>query len=116
MAFIESGRDPAAWTHMRSALSKGDVAVFKDWTLPQVVDALQKLCHDLTARQVDAPARFFDAKDLGPPVTVEALTQWNRALSQTVKTVDHPFNAGLMLEALVNQAKIALNSSPREKR
>lgn len=116
MAFIESGRDPGIWTHLRTALSRGDVAVFKDWTLPQVVDALQKLCHDLTACQVNAPARFFDAKDLGPPVSLDALTQWNQALTQTVKTVEHPFNAGLMLEALVNQAKIALNSSLREKR
>ena len=116
MAFIESGRDPGVWVHLRLALSRGDVAVFKDWSLPQVVDALQKLCHDLTARQVNAPARFFDAKDLGPPVAVEALTRWNQALIQTVKTVEHPFNAGLMLEALVNQARIALNSSPRENR
>ncbi len=116
MAFIESGRDPGVWMHLRTALSRGDVAVFKDWALPQVVDALQKLCHDLMARQVNAPARFFDTKDLGPPVAVDALTHWNQALTQTVKTVEHPFNAGLMLEALVNQAKIALNSSPREKR
>ena len=116
MAFIESGRDPGVWTHLRTALSAGNVAVFKDWTLPQVVDALQKLCHDLTARQVEAPTRFFDAKDLGPPVAVDALTRWNQALTQTVKTVEHPFNAGLMLEALVNQAKVALNSVPRDKR
>ena len=116
MAFMESGRDPGEWTHLRTALSRGDVSVFKDWTLPQVVDALQKLCHDLLARQVDAPARFFDAKDLGQPVAVEALTRWHEALTQTAKTVEHPFNAGLMLEALVNQAKITLNSGPREKR
>ena len=116
MAFMASGRDPGVWTHLRTALSRGDVSIFKDWTLPQVVDALQKLCHDLTARQVEAPVRFFAAQDLGPPVAVEALTQWNQTLTQTVKTVEHPFNAGLMLEALVNQAKIVLNSSPREKR
>ena len=115
MAFMDSGRDPGVWTHLRTALSRGDAAVLKDWTLPQVVDALQKLCHDLTARQVDAPTRFFDAKDLGPAVTVDALTRWNQALMRTAKTVDHPYNAGLMLEALVNQAKTALNSNPREK-
>jgi DNA polymerase-3 subunit delta' len=116
MAFIESGRDPGVWIHLRTALSRGDVGVFKDWTLAQVLDALQKLCHDLMARQVNAPARFFDAKDLGPAVSVDALTTWNQALTQTAKTVEHPFNAGLMLEALVNQAKTALNSSLREKR
>ncbi len=116
MAFIASGRDPGVWQHLRTALSRGDVSVFKDWTLPQVVDALQKLCYDLTARQVKAPTRFFDAQDLGSQVELAVLTRWNQALVQTVKTVEHPFNAGLMLEALVNQAKIALNSGLRDHR
>ena len=116
MAFIESGRDPSVWIHLRTALSRGDVSVFKDWTLPQVVDALQKLCHDLMAHHVNAPARFFDTKDLGVPVSISTLTAWNKALIQTAKSVEHPFNAGLMLESLVNQAKNALNSGNRDKR
>ena len=115
MAFVTSGRDPGVWAQLRTALARGDVAVFKDWTLPQAVDALQKLCHDLTARQVGAPTRFFDLAELGAPVSIDALTRWNQVLTQTLKTVEHPFNAGLMLEALVNQAKNALNSNLREK-
>lgn len=109
--FIQSGRDPAAWLHLRSALTRGDSSVFKDWSAAQVVDALQKLCHDLASREVGAPARFFEPSALGPRVSLAQMTQWNRALASTLKTVDHPFNAGLMLEALVNQAQTALNSS-----
>jgi DNA polymerase-3 subunit delta' len=114
MSFLESGRDPAAWSHLRAAMSRGDVGFFKDWSLAQVVDALQKLAHDLSARQLNAAARFFELEDLGSAVPLDVLTQWNQDLSQTLKTVEHPFNAGLMLEALVNQAKTALNSRPRE--
>ena len=84
--------------------------------MPQVLDSLQKLCHDLAAKQVHAPLRFFELQNLGPQVSIAVLTQWNQALVQTARTVDHPYNAGLMLEALVNQAKNALNSGQREKR
>ena len=116
MNFLQSGRDPAVWVHLCTAMSRGDVSIFKDWSMPQVVDALQKLCHDLTARQVQAPLRFFELQDLGPQVSVDVLTEWNQTLVQTARTVDHPYNAGLMLEALVSQAKNALNSGQREKR
>ncbi len=116
MDFLQSGRDPAVWAHLCAAMSRGDVSIFKDWSMPQVLDALQKLCHDLAAKQVHAPLRFFELQNLGPQVSIAVLTQWNQALVQTARTVDHPYNAGLMLEALVNQAKNALNSGQREKR
>jgi DNA polymerase III subunit delta' len=38
------------------------------------------------------------------------LTAWWRSLSESAKTVEHPFNAGLQLESLVAQARTALNS------
>ncbi len=111
LAFIQSGRDPLVWGHLRAAMSKGDVSVFKDWSAAQVVDALMKLCHDLQVRQVGAEPRFFVPNALGPAVASNAMGRWNASLRDTLKTIDHPFNAGLMLESLVNQAKIALNSN-----
>jgi hypothetical protein len=36
------------------------------------------------------------------------LGAWDQALRQTRRVVDHPWNAGLMTEALVSAAKIAL--------
>ncbi|PKO59942.1 MAG: DNA polymerase III subunit delta', partial [Betaproteobacteria bacterium HGW-Betaproteobacteria-18] len=35
---------------------------------------------------------------------------WAKSLSDAMRTVEHPFNAGLMLEALVSQAQLALQS------
>jgi len=45
---------------------------------------------------------------LGPMLS--ALSAWWRELVRTAPTVEHPFNSGLMLEALVSQAHNALNS------
>lgn len=109
-AFAASGRDPAAWPNLPKALSRGDVGFFKDWTIPQTLDALHKLCHDLMALHCGAAPRFFAPHDLSPSASIAALSDWSRALSRTMRTVDHPFNAGLMLEALVGQAKSVLNS------
>ncbi|MBC7620108.1 MAG: DNA polymerase III subunit delta' [Candidatus Saccharibacteria bacterium] len=110
VAFAASGRDPAAWSSLPKAVARGDTAFFKDWTLPQTIDALHKLCHDLMAQHAGAAPRFFAAADLGSGVPLALLSEWAKALSRNMRTMDHPFNAGLMLEALVGQAKSVLNS------
>lgn len=108
--FLASGRDPMVWLTLPQAMARGDVALFKDWTVPQIVDALHKLCHDLLAHRVGAQPRFFGATDLRTRATLDTLTAWSKALSRTMRTVEHPFNAGLMQETLVGQAKTVLNS------
>ncbi|MDP1999858.1 MAG: DNA polymerase III subunit delta' [Rhodoferax sp.] len=100
----------ATWVRLPKAMSQGDGSVLKDWTPAQVVDALHKLCHDMLALKVGASARFFDASDLPAGGSLSSLTAWSHALAATHRTVEHPFNAGLMLEALVAQAQNALNS------
>lgn len=110
-AFAASGRDPAAWSALPNAVVRGDVGFFKEWSIPQTVDALHKLCHDLIARQVGADTRFFAPQDLVGNATFASLTQWGKSLSRTMRTMEHPFNAGLMLESLVGQAQSVLNSA-----
>ncbi len=110
LAFAASGRDPGAWASLPKAMARGDVGFFKDWTIPQTVDALHKLCHDLMALSAGAEPRFFAPQDLVGSTSMATLGAWGKALSRTMRTMDHPFNAGLMLEALVGQAKSVLNS------
>lgn len=105
-----SGLDARSWSQWPKALVRGDTSVMHDWTPRQLVEALQKLCHDLLAVRSGAAPRFFEAGDLPAPAPVSALTGWWRDLAETAKTVDHPFNAGLMMEFLVAQARTALNS------
>jgi DNA polymerase-3 subunit delta' len=110
-AFAASGRDPNAWSALPNAVARGDVGFFKEWSIPQTVDALHKLCHDLIARQVGAGTRFFAPEDLVGNATFGSLTQWGKSLSRTMRTMEHPFNAGLMLESLVGHAQSVLNSA-----
>ena len=111
LLFAVSGRDPIAWAAFPRAMAQGDVTAVKDWTAAQIIDAQHKLCHDLMAKLCGAAPRFFESKDLGAlRITMPVLSRWSRALSNAMKTMDHPFNAGLMAEALVGQAQSALNS------
>jgi DNA polymerase-3 subunit delta' len=104
-----SGRDAKAWSLLPKAVARGEVAALADWSPAEVVEALQKLCHDLLARHSGAQPRFFQLADLPPAESLRALSDWSRELAQTARTVEHPYNAGLMLEALVSRARSALN-------
>jgi DNA polymerase III subunit delta' len=110
LAFAQAGRDPKAWAVLPKALARGDVRVLSDWTPAEAVSALQKVCHDLLAVKTGGAPRFFLAEDLPASASFAALTGWAGELARIAGTVEHPFNAGLMLEALVSQARSALNS------
>jgi len=110
-ALARGGLDASAWAAWPKAVARGDVSALANWTPAQAVSALLKLCHDLMAVGAGAPPRFFDAADLPPPVGQARLNEWLRELMRTARTVEHPFNPGLMLEALVSQARSTLHSS-----
>lgn len=111
MLYVQSGRLAADWAQFPRAMARGDVGFVKDWTAGQLIDGLHKLSHDMLARQVGAPPRFFEVKDLQGSGTLGKLSEWSRELALATRTMDHPFSAGLMLEALVAQAQTALNSA-----
>lgn len=106
-----SGRTAEQWARFPSAMAAGDAALVRDWPVVQLVDALQKLCHDAMCVQQGAKPRFFDKQPLQSVSGLTALAQWSAALMHSRKSMEHPFNAGLMQEALVEQARTALNSA-----
>ena len=110
LAYAISGRTPQDWAAFPKAMAFGDVHFVREWSAAQLIDGLHKLCHDLLAKQMGAEPRFFDLAQLNAPASLNALTHWSKSLSAAMKTMDHPFNAGLMQEALVGQAQRALNS------
>ncbi len=103
-----------AWQALPKAMVRGDVSALADWAPAQAVDALQKLCHDVWAVNSGAQPRFFRADDLpvgaGARNGMYALAAWSKELAQTARTVEHPYNPGLMLEALVSRARLALSA------
>jgi len=108
-----AGLAAQTWVKLPQAVAHGDVSLFKDWSPAQTVAALHKLCHDLLALKVGTAPRFFSVADLPTGGSMAALTSWERSLCDTWRSVEHPFNPGLMLEALVSQAQNAINSKHR---
>ncbi|MES2363341.1 MAG: DNA polymerase III subunit delta' [Pseudomonadota bacterium] len=103
-----------SWQALPKAMARGDVTVLADWAPAQAVDALQKLCHDVWAVKSGAQPRFFSLEDLPPTASAKtgmyALATWAKELALTARTVEHPYNPGLMLESLASRAKLALTS------
>ena len=112
LALARSGRSPEAWAQLPQALLRGEPGALAGHSPAQAIEALQKLCHDLLARAVGATPRYFAAADLPAAPALARLSAWSRALATQARTADHPFNAGLMLEALAAEARNALNSKP----
>ncbi|CAN7440049.1 DNA polymerase III subunit delta' [Variovorax sp. LjRoot290] len=108
-----AGQSPKAWGLLPKAMLRGDVAALADHAPAQAISALQKLCHDLMATGSGAAPRFFEVADLPAVPPKVALARWSKSLANAAKTAEHPFNAGLMLEALVSEARSTLNSAGR---
>ena len=106
--WAHAGHDPAHWAALPQALARGDVHPLRDWTPQQVLGVQQQLCHDLLAMAVQAEPRFFHKKDLRLQVPLSVLSQWGLALQAHRRTMDHPYNPGLFIEALVAQAQAVL--------
>jgi DNA polymerase-3 subunit delta' len=107
------------WRALPKAVVRGDVAALANWSASQVIDALQKLCHDVWLQRVGAEPRFFPVQDLPPGGAGQgsaqrrlyALGQWSRDLATSARHAEHPYSPGLMLEALVSRAQQALRAS-----
>jgi DNA polymerase III subunit delta' len=109
LTLAQSGMTAQLWMALPKAIAQGDVSVFKDWGLKEVLGTLHKLCHDLMLQVSGAEPVFFGAADLPKTRSLKSLSDWSRQLVQSSRTVEHPFNAGLMLEDLLSQAHMAIH-------
>ncbi len=119
LAWVQNGQASyiaQSWQALPKAMARGDVTALADWAPAQALDALQKVCHDVWAVRSGALPRFFSIEDLPPATTgtgsgraqMYALATWSKELAATARTVEHPYNPGLMLESLASRARIAL--------
>ncbi|MES2511455.1 MAG: DNA polymerase III subunit delta' [Pseudomonadota bacterium] len=110
----DAGQLARDWQALPKAMARGDVSALTDWVPSQALDALQKLCHDVSAVNNGASPRFFRTEDLPARTAARssayAMASWSKELAQAARTVEHPYNPGLMLEALASRAQMALNS------
>jgi DNA polymerase-3 subunit delta' len=109
------GIDAALWTRLPDLVRRGEAAAIAAWPLPRVLDALQKLCHDAACVAVGAPPRYFAPTAIGRAADVPALNTWMNELNRVAQYAEHPWNAGLMIESLVQQGQRALSATPSER-
>lgn len=113
LQYQQAGELAQKWKALPKAMERGDALALSGWAPAEAVDALQKLCHDVWALRAGAQPRFFCQKDLpakvGTASGLHALANWSKELVMSARTVEHPFNPGLMLESLASRAKVALS-------
>jgi DNA polymerase-3 subunit delta' len=109
-ALFQLGFQAKNWRALPKALQRGDPGVLADNAAPLVLSSLQKVCLDLQHLACGAAPRFFDTDDLPKTSSMMALTQWSKDLMQSAKTVEHPYQAGLLMEAWVSRAQRAMNA------
>ncbi len=97
--WARSGLDAQAWLALPQALARSDWSLLVSWPAGRQLAVLQKLCHDLMAHASGAAPRYFPASHLPPAPPWSVLAQWSKELLDTARSVEHPFNAGLMQEA-----------------
>ncbi len=104
------GVDAEAWLRLPRAVAAGQAAAVSGWALPRLVDALQKLCHDLMSVGCGAAPRYFPPAALPSAPGLATLAGWAEALKRAARQAEHPWSAGLMAESLVLQGQQALES------
>ena len=108
LQWVGEGIDAATWLALPRQMARGDAGALAAWPLPRVIDMLQKLCHDLLRNAVGAAPRYFPAASLGAGARLARLNRWSVELQAQVAHAEHPWNAGLMVEALVSKARLAM--------
>ncbi len=112
--WLLSGFSLSDWAALPRALVSGQAGALADWPVSRQMDALLKVCHDLMVSRAGGVPRYFEAPDLPHPPSMGSLNGWQRDLLEAARTMEHPFNAGLMLEAWTLRAKqaLAVHSAP----
>ncbi len=101
VAMAAAGIDADRWSAVPKAVAAGEAAVFAGWPLGRVLDALQKLCHDGAVRAAGGEPRFFPRAALPPGADRGKLMGWAETLRRIARHAEHPWNEGLLVEALV---------------
>lgn len=119
LALMGQGGPKAAaegWRALPRALAQGQVAALSALSPARAIDTLQKICHDLWCLRMGAAPRYFEASDLPAPraptaASLYLLGSWSRELMAQARHAEHPFNAGLLFEALTSRAQQVLRKA-----
>jgi DNA polymerase-3 subunit delta' len=108
----EAGVDAEAWRRLPQALARGEGRLVQGWALAALLDVLQKLCHDAMAVAGGAATRYFPAGSVPGGASPTRLRAWSLALQRVARQAGHPWNEGVLVDALVAAAARALKPPP----
>ncbi len=108
LAWSRQGIDAALWARLPELVAKGVPQPLAAWPLPRTLDVLQKLCHDSACVAGGAAPRYFPMASIAPGADLMALNAWMVELQRIARHAEHPWNAGLVTESLVQQGQRAL--------
>ncbi len=111
LAWAQAGLAADTWHRLPRAMAKGDFSAMADWGPARQLEVQQKLCHDLMAVAAGGAPRFFNAAHLPRAPQMLALASWSRELTQSARSVEHPFQAPLMLDAWAARARDVLGKA-----
>ena len=106
-AWHADGVTAELWRALPLAVSRGDARPLQGWPVPRVIDALHKLCHDAMVLAVGGAPRHFPADSVPPGADLAGLAAWARSLQRAARHDEHPWNPGLLAEALVLEGRQA---------
>jgi len=109
----EEGIDAQAWRQLPALLARGEAGPLAAWPVPRLVEAMQKLCHDVFSVSAGAVPRYFPEGSVKGAADLVRVADWSRELARLARDAEHPWSAGLMVEALVESARNALARSRR---
>lgn len=106
--WLQSGFTAAAWCALPTHIAHGNWEPMSEWSVARQMDALLKLCHDLMVRRAGGLPRFFETGHLPGLPPMSSLNAWHRDLLAASRTMEHPYNPGLLQEAWAVRARQAL--------
>ncbi len=106
--WARQGMDAELWVSLPRLVARGESAALMNWPLPRLVNALQKLCHDVLCRAVGAQPRYFPQLSPVPAASLRAISEWARSLALAARHAEHPWHLALMSESLLQQGQAAL--------
>lgn len=110
--WARDGLTAGQWAQLPMAVARGDASPLAGWPVPRMLDALHKLGHDSAAAHFGAGPRFYPVGSVPAPRSLPALNRWHRRLLQVMHDAEHPWQEGLLLDALVGEAAEAWASPP----
>jgi len=101
LAMVGEGFDARLLAAIPGQVARGEATLLIGKPVPRVVDLLLKLAHDAMAQAVGAAPRYFAASALPKPAALPRLHAWRLELLRVARHDEHPWNAPLLIEALV---------------